>query len=91
MKVVPTLFADTATILLLSSSNKDLQMLTKTLSATGCNLKVVMNLAEAEQTIMAQNIDLLVVDYDQQTQTNQDDHGALDAFLQRFAQLPASH
>ena len=26
MKVVPTLFADTATILLLSSSNKDLQM-----------------------------------------------------------------
>ena len=91
MKVVPTLLADTATILLLSSSNKDLQMLTKTLSATGCNLKVVMNLAEAEQTIMAQNIDLLVVDYDQQTQTNQDDHGALDAFLQRFAHPPASH
>lgn len=92
MKTVPTFFADTATILLLASSPKDLQMLTKTLSATGCTLKVVTSLAEAEQTIMQMNIDLLVVDYDAQSQTLQvDGRNAIDGFLERFSKLPASH
>ena len=92
MKVVPTLFADTATILLLASTPKDQQILTTALSATGCNVKVVTDLAEAEQTIMHQNIDLLVADYDQQSQTVEGNgRAAMDNFLQRFSQLPASH
>ncbi|MBQ4359307.1 MAG: hypothetical protein II767_03545 [Proteobacteria bacterium] len=92
MKIVPTLIADTATILLLVSTPKEQQALTKTLSATGCSLQVVTSIAEAEETIMHQNIDLLVADYDQHTQTHESNgRTAFDNFLERFAQMPASH
>ena len=91
MKVVPTLLGDTATILLLVSTPKDQQILTKTLSATGCHLRVVNSLQEAEQAIMQQNIDLLVADYDQQIQTLEENgRAAFDNFLTRVAHLPAS-
>lgn len=92
MKIVPTLLADTATILLLATTPKEQAVLTKALSATGCNLQVVSSVQEAEQTIMHRNVDLLVVDYDSQTQMLETNgRAALDNFLERFAQLPASH
>ena len=92
MKVVPTLLGDTATILLLASTPKDQQILTKTLSATGCQLRVVNSIEEAEETIMQQSIDLLVADYDQQIQTLEENgRAAFDNFLNRAAHLPASH
>ncbi|MCL2325708.1 MAG: hypothetical protein FWC40_04325 [Proteobacteria bacterium] len=92
MKVVPTLLGDTATILLLSSNPKEQQMLTKVLSATGCMIQVVSSLQEAEQTIMHGHIDLLVADYDQQSQMLEaNGHVALDNFLARFSLQPASH
>lgn len=92
MKAVPNLIADTATILLLASVPKEQAVLTRTLSATGCHLQVVSTIEEAEQAIMSQNIDLLVADYDQQAR-DFDVYGrsAFDYFLERFAQLPASH
>lgn len=92
MKVVRTLLADTATILLLANNPKEQQLLTRVLSATGCNLQVVSSLAEAEHTIMHGSIDLLVADYDQQSQ-DLEANGlvAFDNFLSRFSQLPASH
>lgn len=92
MKVVPTLIADTATILLLVSTQKEQAVLTRVLSATGCNLQVVTSIQEAEQTIMQRSVDLLVADYDQQSQyCDADGYSAFDKFLIRFAEMPASH
>lgn len=92
MKIIPTLIADTATILLLISDKKEQQILTRVLSATGCNLRVVSTIQEAEATVLNQNIDLLVADYDQQSQILEANGKiAFNNFLERFAQLPASH
>ena len=92
MKVVPTLISDTATILLLISTPKEQAVLTRVLSATGCNVQVVTTIQEAEHTIMMRNIDLLVADYDQQSQYfDENGRSAFNGFLERFAQLPASH
>lgn len=92
MKVIPTLIADTAKILLLASTPKEQAVLTRVLSATGCELQVVSSVEEAEQAIMNQCIDLLVADYDQQSQYfDQNGRSTFDCFLERFAQLPASH
>ncbi len=91
MKVVPTLLGDTATILLLSSEPKEQLILTKILSATGCRLQVVNTIQEAEQTIMQSNIDLLVADYDQESQKLEANGlAAFDNFLSRFSMQSAS-
>ena len=91
MKLVPTLIADTATILLLVSNQKEQVVLTRVLSATGCNLHVATSIAEAEETVKHHNIDLLVADYDEQTASLEENgRPAFDDFLERFAQLPAS-
>ena len=92
MKVVPTLLGDTATILLLVSNPKEQQLLTRVLSSTGCRLQVVSSIQEAEEIIMQNSIDLLVADYDQESQAF-DSNGlaAFDDFLARFSQQRASH
>ncbi len=91
MKVVPTLIKDTANILLLASTQKEQQVLTKVLSATGCNLHVVSNIEEAGEAIARNRIDLFVADYDQQSQVC-DVSGVpvFDQFLSNFSQTPAS-
>ncbi len=91
MKVVPTLLTDTASILLLASQPKEQGLLTKILSATGCNLQVASSMAEAEHIISHTSIDLLVADYDQQIQTMEmNGRMAFENFLMRFSTLPAS-
>lgn len=92
MKTVPTLLGDTATILLLVSNPKEQQLLTRVLSSTGCRLQVVNSIEEAEQTIMQSNVDLLVADYDQESQSLEANGlAAFDSFLSRFSQQRASH
>ena len=92
MKIVQTLIADTASILLLASTPKEEQVLTKVLSATGCNLHVVSNIQEAQAILQERSFDLLVADYDKQLQNfGADDFNAFNQFLAWFASRPASH
>ncbi|MBQ9817373.1 MAG: hypothetical protein IJM59_07920 [Proteobacteria bacterium] len=91
MQVVPTLIEDTANILLLVSTPKEQQILTKALSATGCKLHVVNSIQEAEHILSQSTIDLLVADYDQQSQSyGSNNQQIFDNFLERFSHLPAS-
>ena len=92
MKVVQTLITDTASILLLVSTPKEEQVLTKVLSATGCNLHVVSNIQEAQAVLQERSFDLLVADYDRQLQyLGEGGYNAFNQFLVWFSQLPASH
>ncbi|MFA5624160.1 MAG: hypothetical protein WC966_03745 [Bradymonadales bacterium] len=92
MKMVPTMLGDAATILLLISDVKEQTLLSKALSATGCNIQIASSLQEAELTIMNGSIDLLVADYDQHpTVLEANGYTAFDNFLSRFSQKPASH
>lgn len=92
MRIMPTMLADAATILMIISDKKEQNQLAKALSATGCNIQLASCLEEAEATIMNSNIDLLVTDYDQSPENLQSAGcTTFDQFLARFAQIPGSH